>query len=159
MNQELVHVQPGGGVAFHSAVGRVAIALSPFGAAAHIASQIGAYSVEIKRLSSVRDAVSNELRYRESVIVGQFEAQRRAASQIAISHEQFLAGWKSVIEGARDMRTPRQDREVFQGLIPTKSASFEIYHKQIGDQVVQFVSSLNFGPLDSRITTWRQLGQ
>jgi hypothetical protein len=164
MAAELVRVNQAGGVTWHSAVAQAAGFVTPWGAAATVATQlaacvseIGKVKIERERLARTHAVLSRALDVRQRVIVEQFEAHKSSSTHISLSQDALITGWHKVVDGACDMTASNEFREVMSKLVVVMSDRLVQISVEAGNGVVKFITAMNLKNVESDIAILRQL--
>ncbi|MFI5888099.1 hypothetical protein [Streptomyces sp. NPDC051554] len=163
MTAELIHVNQGR-VTFDRAVGHIATALSPLGAAASITATIGACAVEIGRfklqaesLAIQRDIATGIIRGRQSEIVFLYNSERSRAANLDISIKAMVRSLDRMTDLLCDANASIKQHEIAEHLIPIMASELGERNNAAGDHVVRLTDSLRLGGIDAAVAAWRAL--
>lgn len=163
MPAELIHVNQGR-FTFDRAVGHIATALSPLGAAANIAATIGACAVEISRfrlasehLHVQRDVAYGIIRNRQAEIILLYNTQKEISMGLTVSIRSMASALDGLINVACNLSAPKRSLKLAEHMIPIMTSDLRSINSEAGDSIVRLSESLRLGRTDAAVAAWRQI--
>lgn len=163
MAAELIHFDQGR-VRFDSAVGHIATALSPLGAAASITATLGACAVEISRfrlasdrLRMQRDIASDVIRIRQSEIILLYNAEKARSHDFDIAIQSLSYALRKMVDVACNVRAPKKQIRMAENLIPILTSDLRSQSSSAGDNLIRLSESLRLGSIDAVVSAWHRL--
>ncbi|MFJ6211787.1 hypothetical protein ACIQGZ_00315 [Streptomyces sp. NPDC092296] len=157
MVAELIRVAGDRRVSYNSAVGHIATALSPLGAAAGITATLSACAFEFKRFNTQRAIASDIIRMRQETIVRTFEAERAKAAMVHFSLQNQSFAIQAMVQQSSDLSVSEEQRILAVQTISILTGQMLHYHITSGDQLIRLSDSLRLGDAEAAVAAWRAI--
>jgi len=172
MAAELIHVdQKSHRITMNPVVSQFATSLSPFAAAASIASsaanvvaniaacsiEIGRFKQESKRLTKQHAIASDIIRMRQYTIVQFFEYEQRTSLEARLNREDARLILRSATTVFSDINAAKYHHRLAQEVMLRMSGDFLKSHISDGNTLIRLSDSFRLGDIETAVAAWRAI--